>query len=50
MFHPDLLEKYNGSTNPEKILQTYTTTIKVGGGGEKVMANYFHVALKVSLI
>jgi hypothetical protein len=44
-FRPDIQEKYDGSGDPEEFLQIYTTGIQAVGGGPKVMANYFHLAL-----
>ena len=45
-FRPDLPKKYNGTINPEEFLQIYTTAIKAAGGGQQVIANYFHVSLR----
>jgi hypothetical protein len=45
-FRPDLLEKYDGTIDPEEFLQIYTTAIQATGGGPQVMANYFHVTLQ----
>jgi hypothetical protein len=42
---PHLPEKYNGTVNPIKFLQIYSTSILAIGGNEAVMANYFPVAL-----
>ena len=47
-FRPELPEKYDGSIDPVEFLQIYTTAVQVVGGSEKVMANYFHVALRGS--
>jgi hypothetical protein len=44
-FRPHLPEKYDGSVNPIKFLQIYTTSILATGGNEAAMANYFLVAL-----
>jgi hypothetical protein len=38
-FWPDILEKYDGTIDPEEFLQTWD-------GGLQVMANYFNVALR----
>jgi hypothetical protein len=40
-----LPEKYDGSVNPAKFLQIYSTSILAAGGNEAIMANYFLVAL-----
>ncbi|XP_052166837.1 uncharacterized protein LOC127783685 [Oryza glaberrima] len=45
-FRPNLTEKYDGSINPSKFLQIYTTVIVAVGGDDRVMANYFPMALK----
>ena len=45
-FHPNLTEKYDGSVNPSEFLQIYTTIIEAAGGDDRVMANYFPMALK----
>jgi hypothetical protein len=44
-FRPQLLEKYDGTTNPSEFLQVYVTAITAAGGDTVVMATYFHVAL-----
>jgi hypothetical protein len=44
-FRPQLLEKYNGTTNLSEFLQVYVTAITAAGGNDVVMASYFHVAL-----
>ena len=43
-FRTVLAKKYDGSTNPEKFLQIYTTMVQVTRGYEKVMVNYFPTA------
>nr|AAU90115.1 putative polyprotein [Oryza sativa Japonica Group] len=45
-FRPNLTEKYDGSINPSEFLQIYTTVIVAEGGDDRVMANYFPIALK----
>nr|XP_025878868.1 uncharacterized protein LOC112937909 [Oryza sativa Japonica Group] len=45
-FRPNLTEKYDGSINPSEFLQIYTTIIVAAGGDDRVMANYFSMALK----
>ena len=47
-FKPELSEKYDGSIDLIEFLQIYTTAVQAAGGSEKVMANYFHVALRGS--
>ncbi|XP_015642243.1 uncharacterized protein [Oryza sativa Japonica Group] len=45
-FRPNLTEKYDGSINPSEFLQIYITIIVAAGGDNRVMANYFPMALK----
>jgi hypothetical protein len=45
-FRSNLTEKYDGSVNPSEVLQIYTTVIMAAGGDDRVMANYFPMALK----
>nr|ABA98790.1 retrotransposon protein, putative, unclassified [Oryza sativa Japonica Group] len=45
-FWPTIAEKYDGSVNPAKFLQVYTTGIEAAGGDDRVMANFFPMALK----
>jgi hypothetical protein len=42
----NLIEKYDDSINPSEFLQIYTTIIVAAGGDDRVMANYFPMALK----
>lgn len=44
-FWSNLPRKYDGSVDPLEFLQTYATTIQAVGRDEKVMANYFPIAL-----
>jgi hypothetical protein len=44
-FQPHLAEKYDGTVNPTKFLQIYSTSILTVGGNEAIMANYFPIAL-----
>jgi hypothetical protein len=44
-FQPHLAEKYDGTVNPTKFLQIYSTSILTVGGNEAIMANYFSIAL-----
>src|SRR5512147_1597517 len=45
-FRPTITEKYDGSVNPTEFLQVYTTGIEAAGGDDRVMANFFPMALK----
>nr|AAV59295.1 putative polyprotein [Oryza sativa Japonica Group] len=45
-FWPTIAEKYDGSVNPAEFLQVYTTGIEAAGGDDRVMANFFPMALK----
>nr|AAU10764.1 putative polyprotein [Oryza sativa Japonica Group] len=45
-FRPTITEKYDGSVNPAEFLQIYTTRIEAAGGDDRVMANFFPMALK----
>nr|CAH67964.1 OSIGBa0142I02-OSIGBa0101B20.7 [Oryza sativa] len=45
-FRPTVTEKYDGSVNPAEFLQIYTTGIEAAGGDDRVMANFFPMALK----
>nr|ABA99805.1 retrotransposon protein, putative, unclassified [Oryza sativa Japonica Group] len=45
-FRPTIAEKYDGSVNPAEFLQVYTTGIEAAGGDDRVMANFFPMALK----
>nr|CAE04690.1 OSJNBb0015D13.5 [Oryza sativa Japonica Group] len=45
-FRPTIAEKYDGSINPAEFLQVYTTGIEAAGGDDRVMANFFPMALK----
>ena len=45
-FKLELPPRYDGTTNPIEFLQLYTTGIQATGGGAKVMANWFPMALK----
>jgi hypothetical protein len=42
---PHLPEKYDGTIKPTEFLKIYATCILAAIGNEKVMTNYFHVAL-----
>nr|AAT44202.1 putative polyprotein [Oryza sativa Japonica Group] len=45
-FRPTITKKYDGSVNPAEFLQIYTTGIEAAGGDDRVMANFFPMALK----
>ena len=45
-FKPDLPPCYNEILDPAEFLQLYTLSIRVAGGGDKVMACWFPMALK----
>nr|CAH68036.1 OSIGBa0139N19-OSIGBa0137L10.5 [Oryza sativa] len=45
-FRPTIAEKYDGNVNPAEFLQVYTTGIEAAGGDDRVMANFFPMALK----
>nr|CAD41616.1 OSJNBa0091D06.19 [Oryza sativa Japonica Group] len=45
-FRPTITEKYDESVNPAEFLQIYTTGIEAAGGDDRVMANFFPMALK----
>ena len=46
MFKPDLPLRYDGTADPAKFLQLYELSIKAANGDEKIMANWFPMALK----
>ena len=45
-FKPDLPPRYDGTPDPAEFLQLYELSIKAANGDEKVMANWFPMALK----
>ena len=45
-FKPDLPPRYDGTADPVEFLQIYELGIKAANGDEKVMANWFPMALK----
>jgi hypothetical protein len=47
-FRPREIEKYDGSTNPEKFLQVYSTILYAAGADDNALANYLPAALKGS--
>ena len=45
-FKPDPPPLYDGTTDPVEFLQLYELSIEAANGDEKVMANWFPMALK----
>lgn len=45
-FKPDLPPRYDDTTDPTEFLQLYELSIKAASGDEKIMANWFPMALK----
>ena len=45
-FKPDLPPRYDGTPDPAEFLQLYELSIEAANGEEKVMANWFPMALK----
>ena len=45
-FKPDLPPCYDGTPDPAEFLQLYELSIEAANGDEKVMANWFPMALK----
>ena len=45
-FKPDLPPRYDGTADPVEFLQLYELSIEAANGDEKVMANWFPMALK----
>ena len=45
-FKPDLPPRYDGTADPTEFLQLYELGIEAASGDEKVMANWFPMALK----
>ena len=43
---PDLPPRYDGTPDPAEFLQLYELSIEAANGDEKVMANWFPMALK----
>jgi hypothetical protein len=43
---PSLTKKYDGGANPSEPLQICMTIIEAAGGDDRVMANFFPMALK----
>ena len=45
-FKPDLPPRYDGTPDPTEFLQFYELSIEAANGDEKVMENWFTMALK----
>ena len=45
-FKPDLPPRYDGTADPAEFLRLYELSIEEANGDEKVMANWFPMALK----
>ena len=45
-FKPDLPPQYDDTTDPAEFLQIYKLSIEAANGDEKIMANWFPMALK----
>ena len=45
-FKPDLPPRYDGTPDPAEFLQLYELSIEAANGDEKVMVNWFPMALK----
>jgi hypothetical protein len=46
-FRPDIIFKYDGSTDPREFLQVYTMAMEIAKRGDPhVMANWFPLALE----
>ena len=45
-FKPDLRPRYDGMADPAEFLQLYELGIEAANGDEKVMVNWFPMALK----
>ena len=51
MFKPEVPEKYDGKTHPSEFLSVYTIAMQaVGARDNKVLANYFPLALKPNVM
>jgi hypothetical protein len=44
-FKPGLIDKYDGSSNPEEFILVYHMVIEAFGGGDRVKANYLPTTL-----
>ena len=49
-FNLDLPSRYDGKNNPLEFLQLYTLAIQAAGGDDKVMANWFPMADRKSVV
>jgi hypothetical protein len=48
-FKPDIGARYDGTTNPVEFLQLYIVAVQAARGDQRVMANWFPMALKDAL-
>ena len=48
-FKPELPPCYDGTPNPMELLQLYALSVEAANGDDKVMANWFPMALKDGL-
>ena len=48
-FKPDLPPRYDGTADPTEFLQLYTTCVEATRGDDRVLANWFAMALKKSV-
>ena len=44
-FKPDIPAKYDGSSDPGEFLQIYTVGVEAAGGDQRILANWFPMAL-----
>jgi hypothetical protein len=47
-FRPDIGVRYDGTSNPVEFLQLYIVAVQAARGDQRVMANWFSMALKES--
>jgi hypothetical protein len=48
-FRPDISARYDGTSNPVEFLQLYIVVVQAARGDQRVMANWFPMALKEAL-
>jgi hypothetical protein len=44
-FKTDRIDQYDGSNNPEELIQVYQTIIEADGGDDRVKTNFLHTTL-----
>jgi hypothetical protein len=44
-FKAEHIDKYDGSSNPEKFIQVYHTVIETTGGDDQIKVNYLQTTL-----